>query len=463
MQKIWFEITDVLWHAYRGNSRVTGIQRVQLNLIRHISEQHNDGTVRCVFFDWRKNAVYEFDPGELFDTGEFDGERLLRKLGLIQDWERFPVKLGLKRYLAKYNHNKLLRSFKKIQLYAWALIVPAKFNATGLKRILEVYPGLRRAPVRRISGLPSDSSLVLLGAGLPVEGVVKFCRRSRDAGGDVVQMVHDVIPALLPQYCTSSAASDFKNWLTEAVQIASRFVCISDSTANDLQHVTATGLRSSKIHVVPLAHEYDGFSRNSMSPRSWLPDGLADVDLKFVLCVGTIEVRKNGIALLKCWEKLRVELGDSLPVLIFAGKHGWLTEEFDCLVGGSALREVVHVVDAPSDEVLAALYSHCLFTVFPSFYEGWGLPVGESAWFGKYCIASSASAIPEVCGNLVDYVDPFDQEAITDAVRKAIKDVEYRHSREMVIKRAPLRTWRQVADDLHDYVCNKGNLSPDGR
>ena len=59
----------------------------------------------------------------------------------------------------------------------------------------------------------------------------------------------------------------------------------------------------------------------------------------------------------------------------------------------------MRIVDSPSDRELAYLYQRCLFAAYPSLYEGWGLPVGEAAWFGKYVISSNATSLPEVCGD----------------------------------------------------------------
>jgi glycosyltransferase involved in cell wall biosynthesis len=102
--------------------------------------------------------------------------------------------------------------------------------------------------------------------------------------------------------------------------------------------------------------------------------------------------------------------------------------------------------------VLAWLYKYCLFSIFPSHVEGWGLPVGESAWFGSLCVASNASAIPEVCGELMDYVDPADTADITRAVRRLITDRDYLQQRKAMIARATLRRWSDVAGDLYDCL-----------
>ncbi len=101
---------------------------------------------------------------------------------------------------------------------------------------------------------------------------------------------------------------------------------------------------------------------------------------EFVLCVGTIEIRKNHGFLVKIWEALAAEFGDAeIPRLVFVGKWGWNIEELkDEIDRTRALDRWLIVYNNLSDSELDHLYEHCLFTAYPSFAEGWGLPVGES-------------------------------------------------------------------------------------
>jgi glycosyltransferase involved in cell wall biosynthesis len=202
-----------------------------------------------------------------------------------------------------------------------------------------------------------------------------------------------------------------------------------------------------------------GFERSAKpdvpAPLSFLSD------TRFVLCVGTIEHRKNGVALLEAWRKLIEELGDQVPLLVFAGKYGTGGAEFQAyLTQHGELSRYVDVIHAPSDSDLAWLYQSCLFTTLPSLIEGWGLPVGESAWFDKFCVASHATSIPEVCGDLMDYVDPNDVESIRAGLRRPITDPAYLRQREIGIVQAPLRRWFDVAEDIYRCAIAAGQSAP---
>jgi len=208
---------------------------------------------------------------------------------------------------------------------------------------------------------------------------------------------------------------------------------------------------------VVLAHEFMGYARNSDVE---LPARFADLaGRRFVLCVGTIEARKNGLSLLKVWRQIYAELGDQTPLLAFAGRFGKIggEEVRQYIEMHQELNQLVVVVDGPSDQAMAWLYRNCLFSAYPSHVEGWGLPVGESAWFGRYCVASKASSIPEVCGDLAGYVDPDDLASIKAGLMKPLLDPAYLRAREAAIAAAPLRTWQNVADDLYEYIIGAGS------
>jgi glycosyltransferase involved in cell wall biosynthesis len=445
--RLYFEISDVVLFAAR-NSRVTGIQRVQLNLIRLLASKHD---IRCVFLHPRYNLMCEFDPHELIASAEFESEGMLLQLGILRGWEGFPSKYRVKEYLRGYAGNKLLRNCKKVDLYLSALMFPARFAKTGLRRMREMRGNVGKIRVCKNPELAAGDVLVFLGANWSLPAVIEFGRRHAAEGGGVVQLVYDLIPALYPQYCTEGVTRDFNQWLGLVREHVSRFMCISRCTANDLRtalHIEDTA----SVAVVPLAHELDGFARNSKQPLA-LPAALDSAQREFVLCAGTIEIRKNGVALLRGWVKLYAEIGDQLPLLVFAGKRGWMIEEFDkVMTEEPVLSRWVKIVESPSDSELAALYQHCLFTVYPSLYEGWGLPIGESTWFGKYCVTSACSSMPEVCGDLVDYIDPNSLESLTGALRRAIVDREYLLGCEAKIRAAPLRTWEDVANHMFDLL-----------
>jgi hypothetical protein len=165
--------------------------------------------------------------------------------------------------------------------------------------------------------------------------------------------------------------------------------------------------------------------------------------------VSTIEARKNHSYLVAAWKHFWDE-GLDPPDLVFVGRVGWrVSSLMEQLQTARYYDGKVSIVHDLSDIELRTLYSACEFTLFPSFVEGWGLPVGESLMFGKPCVASSTSSIPEVGGDFVDYVDPLNLRDGVEVLRKMAFDDEYRESRAQNIRdNFTPRTWREVAADL---------------
>ena len=119
-------------------------------------------------------------------------------------------------------------------------------------------------------------------------------------------------------------------------------------------------------------------------------------------------------------EELPSEL---VPTLVFAGRVGWQVEDLmRQIANADHLDGKLMVVEDPNDAELAALYQDCQFTVFPSLYEGWGLPVTESLAFGKPCLIADRTSLPEAGGELARRFDPDNLNDAFAAIRDVILD-----------------------------------------
>jgi glycosyltransferase involved in cell wall biosynthesis len=169
----------------------------------------------------------------------------------------------------------------------------------------------------------------------------------------------------------------------------------------------------------------------------------------YVLCVGTIESRKNVWRLATAWDRLSRMEGISLPKLVFAGRPGYMKHDLDALLAATGrIRGWVDIIETPSDAELIHLYRNCLFLAMPSLYEGWGLPVGEALSYGKTAVVSNTSSLPEVGGDLVEYCDPTSIDSIAAACLRLVTDPAHRESLEARIALTRLRSWDDVAADL---------------
>lgn len=454
---IYFDITDVVDFAKRS-TRLTGIQRVQLNIINLLAQRHAGLDLHCVFHDGGRDGYFEYDPRTRTHDVEFNAEHLLIDLGILKPSWLFPSTVQIKGYLGRGQSSKLMRVVKKIDVYTSALLWPSRLQRLGMT-VVKPRPNAPPPVVRRIRDLPKDACLVNLGAAWAYPQIWEFARHHRARGGHVLQLIHDLIPMTHPQYAPSREPGIFQTWLDAAMEYATWITCNSKFTATEfLKYARAQG-KSMKVDVTPLAHEFTGYARNAVVPP---PAALRFLlGKRFVLTVGNIELRKNGLGLLRAWKQLIGELQEQTPLLIFAGRWGRIggADVRSLIESDPELLRFVRVIESPSDEALAWLYRNCAFSAYPSFIEGWGLPVGESAWFGRVCLASNVSSVPEVCGNLAVYVDPAKDEEIMAAAKSLLVNHVELTARESNLCAAQLRTWADVAEDLHLLIKRRARLA----
>src|SRR5262249_36564425 len=190
----------------------------------------------------------------------------------------------------------------------------------------------------------------------------------------LVVMCYDLIPIVFPQFYAHRDVEVFRHYLRAALSFVDRFICISQRTAADLaQFAAAQGRHDLDLRTARLGVDAVHSSRERL-PASLLPR-------RYVLFVSTIEPRKNHALLLRIWRRLVAgEQGGTAGFkLVFAGRLGWMTEEVITSLSQDPIfkRDVVHII-SPSDAVLHRLYAQAAFSVYPSHYEGFGLPVVES-------------------------------------------------------------------------------------
>lgn len=276
-----------------------------------------------------------------------------------------------------------------------------------------------RASLRTIR--PEPGSIFLLAGAFWILDVYDLFRDLRLGGVHVTVFVHDLIQINYPQFVSPGANQDFRRSFIDMGELGSFFTTNSVFVASEVRRFLADEMElETLVHPVPLATEM------SLVPPEPLEDAalLAEFGAAgYVLCVCTIEIRKNHIYLLRVWQELLNSNPDIVPTLIFVGKWGWEVEELqEALEMAEYLDGKIKVMSGLSDTTLANLYRNCRFTVYPSFAEGWGLPIGESLAFGRPCIASGVTSMPEVGGDLVRYVDPYDVADGLAAVRAVIEN-----------------------------------------
>jgi glycosyltransferase involved in cell wall biosynthesis len=203
--------------------------------------------------------------------------------------------------------------------------------------------------------------------------------------------------------------------MPEAVNLASRVIAVSLSTAKDLKAEMPDC--SDKIIVIPL-----GAPKLLAVNSKGLLKSLG-ISEPFILFVGTIEPRKNLSRLLEAYARLSTYL-NPLANLVIAGGVGWGDVDLVKMVRRLGLQEHVRILGYVSEEQLTALYRHAKFLAMPSIYEGFGLPLVEAMAHGCPVLTSLSSSMPEVAGNAGFFVDPWDINSIESGLRELMINKE---------------------------------------
>ncbi|WP_245290660.1 glycosyltransferase family 1 protein [Rhodopseudomonas sp. AAP120] len=297
-------------------------------------------------------------------------------------------------------------------------------------------------------GLPpaggAGEVLLLAGENWSRVDYAAVARMRRERGTKVAAVCQDFIPVVAPQFFADGEfVTQFDAYAQFLIRECDLVVSISDSTSADVRAYAQRhgGVRGA-LEVVHLGADL-------VAPKAAArPQALTDAQAKrFVISVSTIQSRKNFDLLYHLWRRLTEEGTPDLPTLVMVGQPGFGSSDLLWQISHDPVTasSILHLPRV-GDEELAWLYQHCAFTLYPSFYEGWGLPVSESLAFGKYCLASNTSSLPEAGAGLAGHLDPLDFAAWRDAVLDLIRSPAHLAVHEAAI-RANYRpvTWAQSA------------------
>ena len=226
----------------------------------------------------------------------------------------------------------------------------------------------------------------------------------------------------------------------------------ADLIITDTQHikeqlVAAIGYDERRIVVIPLGVAHDLFRPQSAPPAALNALGL-DGDRPYILHVGTDAPRKNVPGVIKAFAQVNRRMPNLL--LVKVGKPAWMTEhqKVQDLIRELDLESSFVAIGHVSDEDLAVLYNGATLLVYPSFYEGFGLPVLEAMACGTPVITSNTSCLPEVAGNAAITVDPYDVEALAGAMHRVLADADLQQDlRRRGLERAAGFTWERTAQE----------------
>jgi glycosyltransferase involved in cell wall biosynthesis len=258
----------------------------------------------------------------------------------------------------------------------------------------------------------------------------------------IVITVHDIAYIRFPNLLNKSRQVYKKYILYSSIKKADVIIADSHSTRRDI--VEFFNVDEKKIKVVHLGVE------SRFRPISSVEDYRTKNNLpsKMILNIGTLEPRKNMVALIRAFKRLQ-ERGFKDYVLAIAGERGWLYKKIFKEVSSSGMEQSIRILGVIRDEELPLLYNCADLFVYPSLYEGFGLPPLEAMACGVPIITSNTSSLPEVVGNAGIMVDPNDIESLSEEMYKVLNDKELKHrmSRDG-LKRSKMFTWEKTMNDV---------------
>jgi glycosyltransferase involved in cell wall biosynthesis len=254
--------------------------------------------------------------------------------------------------------------------------------------------------------------------------------------------VHDIAFFLFPQYHPLKRKMLFRRLFSPSMHKADHVIADSQNTKQDL--IKHFHVSPEKITVIYLAAE-DIFRPVEIEDAQTVISKYGLEYGQFLLYVGTIEPRKNLMRLLKAYNVFRTEGSNDVP-LVLAGASGWLNDGLFRAIQDSAWSKDIRVLGYLSKADLPALYSGALAFIYPSLYEGFGLPPLEAMACGAPVITSNNSSLPEVVGDAAILVNPLSAEEIAEAVLRLAGDPSLREKmREKGLQRARSFSWEVSA------------------
>jgi glycosyltransferase involved in cell wall biosynthesis len=260
----------------------------------------------------------------------------------------------------------------------------------------------------------------------------------------VVATVHDLSFEHLPETFKRRSRIQLRLTVRRTARRAAHLIAPSEFTRRDL--VETYGVAPERVSAIPLAAapHFRPVADAGELARVRRAYGLEE---EYVLAVGSIQPRKNLARLVRAYADLRrARTHDKLPQLVLVGKKAWLYGETLRAVERENLRDRTIFTGYVSESDLPALYTGAICFVYPSYFEGFGLPPLEAMQCGAPVITGNLTSLPEVVGDAGLLVDPFDESALFRALSRMIDDAELRAQlRAKGLARARAFNWRETA------------------
>lgn len=265
-------------------------------------------------------------------------------------------------------------------------------------------------------------------------------------------VVHDLLPLYMPELFTFSHRLRFKILTSLCRHQAHELIAVSNATKQDI--IKYMRFPSARIHVV-----YEGADSEFNTKRA---PALIDqtmqkykIDAPYILCLSTVEPRKNMLRTIKAYEAYMQETPVSCKLVIVGGS-GWNNGEiYDYVNQNSDLKSHVIFTGYVSDQEVKHIYANATLFIYASLCEGFGLPILEAMQSGIPVITSNVSSMPEVAGDACYLVNPLETEEIKQAIKALMSSPQKREElTKKGLERARKFSWEKCAKEIYEIMNN---------
>lgn len=266
--------------------------------------------------------------------------------------------------------------------------------------------------------------------------------------GKKIVTVHDMVYKTFPETVRGRTRYMLETGLKRSLKRAD--LVVTDSEFSRTEIIKYFPSAAEKLRVVPCGVDRSRF--HPVENQERIEDAKRQLGLEgeYFLYLGTLEPRKNLRRLMLAYDRFRKGKAD-YPKMVLAGGKGWMNEELFRAIRELGLEQDVQMLSYVPEHQLCALMSGALAFVFPSVYEGFGMPPLEAMACGVPVLTTHAASLPEVVGDSALICDPYQPEQMTDSLEQLYRDAKLRKElREAGLRRARMFSWENAAAMLYD-------------
>jgi O-antigen biosynthesis alpha-1,2-rhamnosyltransferase len=406
MTRLLIECTYVFHHPEMNS----GIQRVVRNIINHLPSVQDEAV--CIPVIFKHGKILEVTQLTPHHTDEWRSrlqqklERVARKLVQLRNRYWLIHSRLLRFWPWNASHNVQRVTYVLCRLVSFSFMLPLYLTEKILGKI-EVQPRAVEMTCR------ADDILVLLDSSWHAD-FFPVAERLQQQGVSVVSVIYDLIPLTHPQFCDGPLVQVFDRWFEWIANTANGFIAISSTIRDEVRAEVERRLGREQtggrwfdfFHLGSELDQVDSSKAVRPTVKKFFSSGRS-----VYLMVSTIEPRKNHTYLLDAFDRLWENGSD--VVLCFIGRIGWKNERLiERVKNHPELKRRLHMFNDLSDAELEYAYSHAKALVFPSFVEGFGLPLVEAMQRGLPVMASDIPVFHEIGGEFISYFDLHQPESL---------------------------------------------------